>query len=68
MAEIAESASQRGMKISLISFISEGQKNFPHEILIVPQKGHKWQKVLRRVREQDFRYFLYFRGTKKLSA
>ena len=45
MAEIAETASHRAGK--RISFISVGQKNFPHEILIVPQKWQKWQKWLR---------------------
>ena len=35
MAEIAEMASQsEGNKISYISFISAGNKNYPHEIIM----------------------------------
>jgi len=52
MSEIAESASPRGMKISIISFISStseaakpmtaGQeKYYVHEIIIVTQKEQK---------------------------
>ena len=54
MAEIAESASPRGMKISLISFISStseaakpmtaGNKNYPREIIMSRRKSRNGRK------------------------
>ena len=74
MAETAERAAPRGMKISIISFISStseaakpmtvGNKNYPHEIIMSRRKSRNSRKGCAEG-DEDFLYFFYFCGTIK---
>ena len=65
MAEIAEMAAQsEGNKISFISFISAGNKNYPHVIIMSHRKSRNSRNGCAEG-DEDFLYFFYFRGTIK---
>ena len=55
-------APQYGVKISVISFISVGQKIFPHGVIMSRRKS---RTNFAGASNYNFCYFLYFRGTIK---